>query len=591
MKVPFALTPQQRPTVTLFAGQTAKLLFNLPKPYAQLAVKIADNGNDRNKIHDVAEKIQKKLKQGGCDVYWYTIATDGTNPAKDSLNFVTNILDYLGSAMLVFCCFMIFNMVSSQLSLQVRHIGILKTIGASQLQLVCIYAAFVSLFGIVSFLIAAPLSVVFTNLISFALAQQYNAEVHGIHFPTQAIQMQFIACFTVPLLAGTIPIYRGSKVSVCEALNSYGIGGTFSTNGVLNKLTLRLSFVSRPILLSVRNCLRRTIRFTLTVSALAVAGTVFIVALTVWQYALAAVDVGFQAVGYDAQINLTSNYRHERVAGILAGVQGLTATEYWSSGSGKIYTDVRKKSRDSISVQIAAVPYNSVMIKPTISAGRWLSAGDENAVVISSSIADKYPEVKVGTAIVIDENGTRNNWKIIGINKGLGDMVVYVPYGYYSRIRDKVGYTQSVLIKTQTREFDESQKIAQVIEAKLKQDGVKVANIHSFHDSVENVKSSFKPIFITIIIGACGKQIRNICLFEGIAVCLFAWIIAFAASVVLSWSLCAMISSFMMPVQYIFPYKGALLWLVISVFFGAIATILPAKRAASVSLIETLKYE
>ncbi|MFO7658022.1 MAG: exo-alpha-sialidase, partial [Bacteroidales bacterium] len=81
-----------------------------------------------------------------------------------------------------------------------------------------------------------------------------------------------------------VPVLNGSRITVREALSSFGLGkGSFGSNGVDRLLSWATGIMnlSRPIQISLRNSIRRKARLILTLITLTLGGSIFIGILSV----------------------------------------------------------------------------------------------------------------------------------------------------------------------------------------------------------------------------------------------------------------------------------------------------------------------
>ena len=85
-----------------------------------------------------------------------------------------------------------------------------------------------------------------------------------------------LALNAVPALVAAYPIWRGSRITVRQAIGDYGLGQGKFGRSVLDRWLGKVRGLSRPLLLSLRNTFRRRGRLVLTLGALSVGGAGFI---------------------------------------------------------------------------------------------------------------------------------------------------------------------------------------------------------------------------------------------------------------------------------------------------------------------------
>ena len=95
------------------------------------------------------------------------------------------------------------------------------------------------------------------------------------------LALEVAAGLLVPLLAALWPVLAGTRITVREAISGYGLGKGRYGKRRIDRLIERVRFLSRPMLLSLRNTFRRKGRLALTLSTLTLAGAMLIAVMSV----------------------------------------------------------------------------------------------------------------------------------------------------------------------------------------------------------------------------------------------------------------------------------------------------------------------
>jgi putative ABC transport system permease protein len=90
------------------------------------------------------------------------------------------------------------------------------------------------------------------------------------------VVIQVVVSLLVPPAAGLLPILSGSRTSVHKAISGGGLAdqGTLRRS-LLDRALHRIRWLSRPLLISLRNTFRRKGRLALTLATLTLGGAVF----------------------------------------------------------------------------------------------------------------------------------------------------------------------------------------------------------------------------------------------------------------------------------------------------------------------------
>ena len=122
--------------------------------------------------------------------------------------------------------------------------------------------------------------------------------------------------------------------------------------------------------------------------------------------------------------------------------------EGWSEYPGTLISD-----KDAAGTQIlfVAPPSTSTLIDPVITSGRWLTTGDENAIVIGNHLLNIFPDLKIGDWLTIKIDDKETKWHIVGFYTITGNVsppLLYVNYEYLSRVVGAPGQVYSLRVLT-----------------------------------------------------------------------------------------------------------------------------------------------
>jgi putative ABC transport system permease protein len=94
-------------------------------------------------------------------------------------------------------------------------------------------------------------------------------------------------------------------------------------------------------------------------------------------------------------------------------------------------------------------------------------------------------------------------------------------------------------------------------------------------------------------VGAATRAILKIILFEGIFIGAISWLVGSLIALPLSKVISDMVGQLLFgsPLGYLFSIGGTLLWLIMIIVLGTVASLLPALNAARLTVREVLAYE
>ncbi len=104
--------------------------------------------------------------------------------------------------------------------------------------------------GLLALAVAVPISMLAARVISRFLAGMVNFDIRSLQTPLWVFGVQATAALLVPLLAAIFPVRGGTRITVREAITSYGLGAGQFGQGVIDRTLSSIRGVSRPLLLS-----------------------------------------------------------------------------------------------------------------------------------------------------------------------------------------------------------------------------------------------------------------------------------------------------------------------------------------------------
>jgi putative ABC transport system permease protein len=377
----------------------------------------------------------------------------------------------------------------------------------------------------------------------------------------------------------------------------------------------------------LRNAFRRKLRLGLTLFSLVLGGAIFIGVYNLW----ASFDKTIQDIqGYflaDINVSLGRYYRFEEVSSIAMSIPEVSSVEGWTEYPGTLVSD-----EESAGTQIlfVAPPSTSTLIDPVITAGRWLTTGDENAIVIGNHLLNMFPELKVGDWLTIEIDGKESRWHIVGFYTITGNVnppLLYVNYEYLSQVVGAPGQVYSLRVLTRQHDAATQKRADDRLIALFEERGIQVGSTQLGADFIASQKATtdilvyFMLVMATLIaivgglglmgtmsinvlertreigvmraVGASNGDIQSIVIVEGLIIGLISWMISILLAIPITAILCfgvgmAVLTSPMTPVYGV---TGIIAWLFFTLFLATIASALPARRASRLTVRDTLAYE
>ncbi|MCL4529273.1 MAG: ABC transporter permease [Chloroflexi bacterium] len=593
--------------------------------YNMLAVSVSERPTDAEHVTDVAQAVGDRIERSGAALNFVNVYQPGHHFAYNISQGMFFILGILGWLTVLLSAFLIVNTITALMTQQTRQIGMMKAIGGGTFQILVMYVVLILSFGLFALAIAIPLANNAAATIGRGMANYLNFYPTPYRGYTSTLIQQGIVALAIPLLAALWPIYSSVRMTVREAISDYGIGGAKKTKAAsVSRIDL---LIPRPIRLSLQNAFRRKARLTLTLFTLVLGGAIFIGIFNLW----ASFDKVINDIqGYflaDINVGFSRGYRLDKVAPIAKSVPGVESVEGWLEYGGTL---IRDEKQAGTQIMFVAPPSNSTLIKPVIAAGRWLKPGDENAIVIGNHLRNMFPDLKVGDWLTIKIDGKDTQWHIVGFYTITGNVnppLLYVNYEYISRLINAPDRVYALRVITTSHDAAFEKRVNDQLQAVYAEQGVQVSTTQLSADFIRsqtattdifiyfmltmailiavvgglglmsmmsiNVLERTREIGVMRAIGASNWNIQTIVIVEGVVIGLISWMISVVLSIPITVVLCTGVGMAFLttPMQPVFGLTGILTWLVGMLVIATFASALPAHRASSLTVRDTLAYE
>lgn len=628
------------PPIAFISMDTLQFL-DQPDSFNRMFVIIAQGGNDSSILNEMAASIKDKIEKNGVVVYRTRTALSDRHPMASIVEAVIGILGAMGVLILFLSSSLIANTLSALLNQHKRHIGVMKLVGGSQKQVFGMYIILILAFGLIALLIAIPLGGQGAYTLSTFIADKLNFSLTGFRIVPGALLIQVVIGLAVPLMVGLLPVLNGSRITVQRALSNdltqeEGSVKEFTPKKetffekyrqrIMAGLARRNIHLPRPLLISLRNTFRRKGRLILTLFTLTMGGAIFIAVFNV-QYSLHQYidQIGKYFIA-DVTLDFDIPYRINKVE--LDGLQvpGVQAIEGWAYASAEVFYDNQNAAGN---VTILAPPVDSKLVEPILVSGRWLQTGDEKAIAVSESILDLFPDLKPGDTLHLKINGKEADWTVVGLFQFVNQegTIAYGTYDYISRLTHMANRSFSFRVVTTDHSPQAQQAMSEELDTYFRNLGYHLREARTGLSTLKTASESLNILVIFLLImavltalvgsmglagsmsmnvlertreigimrsiGAGNRSISTMVIVEGMIIGSMSWLFGVFASFPITYMLTGIISEtiFNSPIPVKFTFSGFGLWLLVVLILSAVASLLPARNAASLTIREVLAYE
>lgn len=593
--------------------------------YNELKIIVAEGRMDKANIQSVTNNLKDWLEQNGKKVWRIKIPEPGKHPHATQMETLLFLLGAFGIIALILSAAIVANMISALLSQQIRQIGVMKAIGAKSGQIAAIYLSFAIILGIAAIAVAIPLAVSAGRAYASFAANMLNFEIFSYRIPLWAYLSQIAVGLLLPFLAAIYSIVKGSRITVREALQDYGVDLKNTKPNTRESISSRIGGISRPFLLSLRNTFRKKGRLLFTLVVLSIGGALFITAMNVSASMNTSTAGVIKSYRFDASIGLVRPYNSAEIEQSLKIVPGIKEVEVWG-GSEAVIRQADGMSSDNF--KVVAIPSVSKLVtavEPNI--GRWLAPEDTNAVVLNQRVLN-MERTKVGENIILRINGKDSAWEVVGVvQEMMSEPKVYVNLEYFQKLTGQEGFGQNIVLTTGDRDSKNIGSAVKAIVKNLDSSGFETTSVVKVDDIRKQIDGHLLIIAVMLIImsvlgvvvggiglsttmsinvlertreigvmravGASTHSIFRIIVGEGVLIGLLSWVLAAVIAVPVSIYVSYMFGTifFETPLKIAFSSIGVFIWLLLAMLFAALSSLYPAYKASRVSVREVLSYE
>lgn len=594
--------------------------------YNRLYLTVAESPLEEDHIRAVVSHIREQvLARSGYTVLGAQVPTPGEQFLTPIIQALLGVLAVVGLFSLLLSAALVLNTISALIRRQIPQIGAMKAIGARRSQITGIYLRLLLLYGVASLLIGGPMAWVGTRAFTGLFARMGNFDILTTQIPLYVLALEALIALLIPAVAGLIPIYFGTRITVREAISDQGMGLKEDPGSWLKRATGWLRVIPGPWALALRNTFRRKGRLALTLLTLSLSGMIFISVISVRESLFASFDQALGYYGYDISIDMSDAYAERRLEREAMRIPGVASAEiWWSTMASRVQGD------DELSPDYAVIglPPETSLLEPVMVQGRWLQPRDRAGIVLNADFLGQEADVELGDVLTLSLGGQEGDWEVVGVvtNQYSGP-VIYMPREELGRALAQPQSGNRILLQLEGEEAGRQSQLAARLESRLQRAGFEVGAITTRAEFVQtfemrfnflilfllflagllafvgglslagtmglNVMERIREIGVMRAIGAKDGAIRWIVVAEGLAIGLISWLFAAALALPLSRIMSDGVGLAFGGERLLFRFSQPALffWLALALLIAFIASYLPARDAARKSIREVLSYE
>jgi ABC-type antimicrobial peptide transport system permease subunit len=493
----------------------------------------------------------------------------------------------------------------------------MKAIGGTRQKVIRSYLLSVALYGIVGTALGLGLGIFVGYQFLLYLGNLFTLDLGSFHVTTSALLIGVAVGIGVPFIAAIIPLWLGTKITVREAMTSYGMSnGKHGTSR--SRIGQRLVGIPQTAWLGMRGIFRKRGRAVLTLLALTLSGIAFMSVQITSNSFDQFLNQLLGTYHLDAVVS-TKPQPYDQIKAQMLAVPNVARVERLEN----LIVKTRQGTFDLTGVEANPQLYQYHLIE-----GRWFQGDESNALVISDVAAGKLG-LTVGEKMTFSDATDTATWKIIGevsdhnnvFSGGVGITTIgnlhsfegvpsNLAQGFMIQARDHSPQSVSRManslddtltraglspnIETEQQIVARNQNQFQVLTAILYAVSVIIALVGIlglFNTLTISVLERRREIGILRSMGGTGWRIARVFWIEGISLATIAWIVAVIVGIPAAYAFVSLIGAVLTPLPFTFAPVTLGIMLVFILAIASLASFGPALSAARVRVSDMLRYD
>ena len=551
--------------------------------------------------------------------YWDVLEVweEGTWPGSEDFENFLVVFYVIAAVALVAALVLIFTTMNTIVHEQTREIGVMKAIGGTPRRIASGYLRLAVSLGALGTLLGIAIGIPLSNVVMQFMSEEFGGTVVGFRTSWIALGLSLVVGLGGTALAAVPALRRASGLTVRAAIDDHGVVGSFGL-GRLDRVAIRLGFLSHRSRMGVRNAARRPGRSLATAVPIGLAvGTM----LAFGAVLITAVNEdlnSFDLEGGDITVwNEGRRGLDEQAGGLMESVSEVEFAHQM------IYSTVEYDGERYVWGLPAESTYRHDVIE-----GRWFTveeSDDAAAVVVIGEAVAALTGTQVGESITVETRRGPVELEVVGVdgqlvNNGQG---MFMPF---RTVLDYEGWTTgNYWVRTTEPDAATVTAAADAIHRVMQQNGYRIGSTLQYLDreanqaenrlivtvvmamglpivaigmiglvsaTTSNVVDRTREIGILRSIGARRRDLRAMFRAEGLVIALLGWLVGIPIGYLLGrFIMWVLENEFHAAFTFTFPLWPVLVALVVTVVVTLVALHLPLRRVIRMRPGDALRYE
>lgn len=402
----------QQPDSTMFAPmEDARYLANF-KSFSRISARYSD--------FSTAQESRDSFLQAIADQTPYIVIFDiAEDPAQNtfiqSTQDYANVLTALAIVALAVAAFLVINVVNALVIEQREEIGVMKSLGATRLEVFLIYAGVVAVYGLIGVIPGVIIGMPLGYQLAVYIGDFINAYITDFVLSPLGIGLGIGLGLAVPILSAILPVYYGTRVTILEAMTNLGISDGMRGGPIAR--FLKRAPLHTNIKQSLGNISQKQWRFALTVLALTIATAAFMGVSALFIQLDDTLQDTLGTFDYQAQIEPNELQSYDEMESLIRNNVGGVETVYPGTALAVEAEGYVSQTAGTNRLFVLGIETGSGLVDFDLEAGTaWQDDPDREGIVLTTTVTSQLDK-EVGDTIVLRSASKQLETEIIGIAK------------------------------------------------------------------------------------------------------------------------------------------------------------------------------
>ena len=263
---------------------------------------------DCNSINETVQTVKDRINNLGYEITSISVNEKNEHSNASQMNSIIFLFEFFGILSVLLSSILIANVISSILKSQIKQISIMKSFGASGIQITRMYIMFITIISSASTISAIILSQTASKLFSDMISRLLVFSIYEYNLPLWAYIIEIFVGIIIPILVSIIPTIRTLKTTVDKGLKDYG-----TNDNKINNYKFFSIIKNSKLEMGLKNAFRKPKRLISSIITITIGGAILMTSINLRSSLEKTYKDILNTYNFDVQIILRDYYSSEYI--------------------------------------------------------------------------------------------------------------------------------------------------------------------------------------------------------------------------------------------------------------------------------------